>query len=577
MKFAVVSLLLAILMPLNGYAALRSANRPAEVDPKAAFNPREDPQDIILPMPGGLEMVLRAVELSASDPLSDRKFDMGLRSPDENRGYSESPIPGHVSAPFRRENLPASWQAALEASDGTNDDSAYYFLGKYELTNGQWDAVMGENSGERPDLPKTGISWYDLQDFLRKYNEWLLANHPDQIPVIEGTPAFLRLPSEAEWEFAARGGNLPTEQMDGIDNPYGDAIADYAIFGNRFDNPQPVGSRKPNNLGIYDLAGNVAELVGDSFRFTVTERGDNGGTVTRLHGSQGGLLSKGGSFLAATPDQVFPGRRDETRMFVKAGDGSFAPFRDRSTGARLLLGTLNVPGAKREKDILDRIKDLTSTQAPIQTEAPARSQASSAVVIDRNGDPLVELEKIYAATDSPEMKKNLEQLRSVLRGSNEAFARERTENLLNRLRSATYMADSLANIAFRCFEADSTRQMVKTEPGYTKEIDKQFRDQIAQHFRNLLISTNMYRVNVRDLASYPKKDIDSLLKELRKQYSGKDRVNANFRHQLDALGDHIALVGSKGMGALKDETIWEQVIPGKRTIELLKQLNKSKK
>src|SRR5262245_62316081 len=117
-------------------------------------------------------------------------------------------------------------------------------IGKYEVTQGQWQAVMGSNPStiKGDDHPVETISKNDAQDFLNKLNERNDGYH-------------YRLPTEAEWEYAARAGTA---------EPYVgrlDEIAWYA--GNSEDQTHPVGKKMPNAWGLYDMQGNVREIVED--------------------------------------------------------------------------------------------------------------------------------------------------------------------------------------------------------------------------------------------------------------------------------------------------------------------------
>ena len=119
-----------------------------------------------------------------------------------------------------------------------------FYLGKYEVTQGQWQAVMGSNPSFfdecGPDCPVEGVSWDDVQEFIRKLNAAV------------GEERY-RLPTEAEWEYAARAGTSGDR--------YGnlDAIAWYD--GNSGDRTHPVGRKAPNALGLHDMLGNVFEWV----------------------------------------------------------------------------------------------------------------------------------------------------------------------------------------------------------------------------------------------------------------------------------------------------------------------------
>ena len=123
-----------------------------------------------------------------------------------------------------------------------------FYIGKYEVTQGQWQAVMGsnpshfDNCGER--CPVDSVTWFDAQAFAGRLNE------------IEGTESY-RLPTEAEWEYAARAGSNKSR--------YGpvDKIAWHR--GNDSDRTHPVGGKLPNAFGLHDTLGNVAEWVQDWF------------------------------------------------------------------------------------------------------------------------------------------------------------------------------------------------------------------------------------------------------------------------------------------------------------------------
>ena len=121
-----------------------------------------------------------------------------------------------------------------------------------EVTAGLWKAVMGilpfGNSDKYLDKPVVNVSWYDCQEFLLKLN------------VLTGK-AF-RLPDEAEWEFAARGGNKSGRYIySGSDN-----LAIVAVYGDNSDGKvKPVMSKRPNELGIYDMSGNAWEWCRNSY------------------------------------------------------------------------------------------------------------------------------------------------------------------------------------------------------------------------------------------------------------------------------------------------------------------------
>ena len=134
-----------------------------------------------------------------------------------------------------------------------------YYLGKYPVTQAQFQAVMGSNpsrSSKDPNAPVDNVSVTDAHEFAQK--------------AAEKTGRDVRLPTEAEWEFAARAGT-DTKWFFG-DDPA--KLGEYAWFqGNSDGRTHPVGQKKPNPWGLYDVYGNVAERVSDVYDRNYYARG----------------------------------------------------------------------------------------------------------------------------------------------------------------------------------------------------------------------------------------------------------------------------------------------------------------
>ena len=195
--------------------------------------------------------------------------------------------------------------ATIQQSKEANEDESpvhevtlsSFYIGRYEVTQEEWEAVMGNNpSGKiRHKHPVDCVSWYDCQNFISKLNAMTHLN--------------FRLPTEGEWEFAARGRSrhfgYEFAGSNNIDN-----VAWYFENSQKagLENPSQVGLKKPNELGLYDMTGNVLEWCSDWYgKYSSSpQTNPQGPTSGTRHVDRGGSWIGGAKRCRVT-------RRDSTK------------------------------------------------------------------------------------------------------------------------------------------------------------------------------------------------------------------------------------------------------------------------
>jgi len=184
-----------------------------------------------------------------------------------------------------------------------------FFIGKYAVTQAQWKAVMGDNPSyyKGDNLPVERVSWNDAQEFISRLNAL--------------TGKQYRLPTEAEWEFAARGGiSSKGYKYSGSNN-----VSDIAwIESNSAKTTHAVGTKMPNELGIFDMSGNVMEWCND----WLGQYTEIGKVNPKGAGSGSHRVGRGGSWNSA--DRI---------VRVSARSGNTPDSRAMNLGFRLACST----------------------------------------------------------------------------------------------------------------------------------------------------------------------------------------------------------------------------------------------
>ncbi len=313
------------------------------------YNPKPAARDLILPIPCGGAIAFRPVAVpSAAGPLADRPITLG--SANAALGFNQYQRRTFLAAPF--------------AGKGGN---WVFYLGTYPVTVDQFAAVMGHcpaAPSPRGRLPVTNVSWFAAVRFTERLTAWLLRHDPKALPQHAGAPGFIRLPTETEWEYAARGGvAVSATQYRARLWPMPRGLRHYLPRG--ANGPRQIGQLLPNPLGLYDLLGNVWQWTLTPYRLN---------RVGRPQGLPGGLVARGGGYTTSR-EALSTALREEVPPFNPAtGAATRLPF----VGFRVAIGDVAGGDLAHVEQIKSAFAALMQGGAKTARPSPAAVAASLA-------------------------------------------------------------------------------------------------------------------------------------------------------------------------------------------------------
>ncbi|UEM20661.1 formylglycine-generating enzyme family protein [Skermanella mucosa] len=372
--------------------------------PEDLYNPAPAAGDLVLPMPCGGAMAFRPVVVPAKDLLDDRRIAVG--GTEDAVGYKENQRADFIAGGF---------------SDPKEKGKRTYYIGKYEVTRAQLASVGAECPAPDGDsrLPAVSVTWREVSDFADAYTVWLLANARKDLPKEAGQAGFVRLPTETEWEYAARGGAQVSEADFAAPLfPMSDALSAYAYYGGAESSNnelQWIGLLQPNPLGLHDVLGNASELTAELFRLN---------RLSRLHGQAGGYVVRGGDYLTSAAS-IRSAARDEFPPYDDRG-----PRRQKTVGFRVVFVPPVLPSAERVREV----------QAVWNKLPESGGSTLSEPVQD---DPLKEIETLAGAVQDPQVRQRLKGLGAVVAANIKTRNDQRDRAARASLNLATWLAGNL--------------------------------------------------------------------------------------------------------------------------------------
>ena len=327
-----------------------------------------------------------------------------------------------------------------------------FTIAKYEVTQKLWREVMGSNPSRHvgDNLPVQNVSWDDIQLFIERLNQ--------------KTGMHYRLPTEAEWEYAARGGagqDMPYQFSGGSDL---DLVGWYS--GNSGETPHEVGTKQPNALGLYDMSGNVWEWCNDLYDMYSDKAQENptGGTKGLSRVIRGGCyIGIAKQCRVAARKNLYQGGKDAATGFRLAMNDDREAQAAAKAEQERLQAEENARQAEQQRIEEENKRIAAAKQARLDSIAAVKAAADSAKKAEREriaAEKAAEQERIAAEEAAAAAAQKAEQERIAAEWAAEQAAKKAKRDSIARAKTALKMEqqqieqhrrDSIRTLPFNTF------------------------------------------------------------------------------------------------------------------------------
>jgi formylglycine-generating enzyme required for sulfatase activity len=565
-------------------AASKSPDPPACPAPA---DPQQLPKTIALPLPCGRVMMVEKIVVGSTNVLDEQEVHLGQTDAGGNQitELTAGPQVARLAGAFTQgEGTRSPTQSPpLDKLNGRS-----YYIGRYPVTEPQYRLMTmgllkpdGSHDGaddgacrefadsikdlrETQVLPASRISWFDAVAFTRAYNDWLLARDrariasgkaPD-LPWEAGSTSYVRLPTEAEWEYAARGGAVSSQDLGlktyRVRDPKSGEIrvaelGEIAQLSDSDTDPEHplvgLGRKLPNLFGLYDMLGNVDEIMFEPFRLT---RPDD------LHGQPGGYIIKGGNVF--TPQKAIGvGYRSEVPFFELKGES-----RSPTTGFRVVLALpVFVYG------VADSQRWSAGRQNPVLLQAMSAAIKSLVTTGDRARDSLAtDLEKLRVESeqgkiDKKQLEDQLAQIHATLNASNARLSDAARSIRHDKLETATLLAFNIRAIGASVLSNSMTLRDLQAQARADSEKQQldRIKSRIEEYDRSLAKSFGFYVQTVLELAQATPSEIEEAGESVKREF-GAEGMQLFDKYREQSLRHVREVVSSKRRPTPSEEQKW---------------------